>query len=150
MDPYPFLDPPRGTLAERTADLEQLGQWVRLINDGIRLRAAPGRRGEVIRELGQYTPLRVLGGSGEYFRVRSPDGVDGYVAARLTEPVDSPIRSQVATAGGTVLLEPNDNALVIVRLDAGQEVPVLGRYEGFLYVRAPSGQRGWMDADQEQ
>jgi murein DD-endopeptidase MepM/ murein hydrolase activator NlpD len=150
VDPYPFLDPPRGTLAEQTADLEQLGQWVRLINDGIRLRAAPGRRGEVIRELGQYTPLRVLGGSGEYFRVRSPDGVDGYVAARLTEPVDSPIRSQVATAGGTVLLEPNDNALVIVRLDAGQQVPVLGRYEGFLYVRAPSGQRGWMDADQEQ
>lgn len=150
VDPYPFLDPPRGTMAEQTADLEQLGQWVRVINDGIRLRAAPGRRGEIIRELGQYTPLHVLGGSGEYFRVRSPDGVDGYVAARLTEPVDSPLGSRVAAAGGAVLLEPNADALVILRLEPGQQVPVLGRYEGFLYVRAPSGHTGWIDADQEE
>ena len=150
VDPYPFLDPPRATMAEQTADLEQLGQWVRVINDGIRLRAAPGRHGEIIRELGQYTPLRVLGGSGEYFRVRSPSGVDGYVAARLTEPVDSPLGSRVAAAGGDVLLEPNADALVILRLEPGQRVPVLGRYEGFLYVRAPSGHTGWMDADQDE
>ncbi|MCH7700713.1 MAG: SH3 domain-containing protein [Planctomycetes bacterium] len=123
---------------------------MRVINDGIRLRAAPGRRGEIIRELGQYTPLHVLGGSGEYFRVRSPDGVDGYVAARLTEPVDSPLGSRVAAAGGAVLLEPNADALVILRLEPGQQVPVLGRYEGFLYVRAPSGHTGWIDADQEE
>lgn len=150
VDPYPFLNPPRGTLAEQTADLDQLGKWVRLVNDGTRLRAAPGRHGAIIRELGQYTPLRVLGGSGEYFRVRSPDGIDGYVAARLTEPVDSPLGSQVAAAGGVVLLEPNDAALVIVRLNAGEQVPVLGRYEGFLYVRVPSGHTGWMDADKQQ
>jgi murein DD-endopeptidase MepM/ murein hydrolase activator NlpD/SH3-like domain-containing protein len=150
VDPYPFLDPPRGTLAEQTADLDQLGEWVRLVDDGIRLRAAPGRSGAVIRELGQYTPVRVLGGSGEYFRVRSPEGVDGYVAARLTEPVDSPLGSQVAEAGGAVRLEPKDDALVMVRLKPGEQVPVLGRYEGFLYVRAPGGLTGWMDADQEQ
>ena len=150
VDPYPFLDPPRGTLAEQTADLDQLGEWVRLVDDGIRLRAAPGRSGAVIRELGQYTPVRVLGGSGEYFRVRSPEGVDGYVAARLTEPVDSPLGSQVAEAGGAVRLEPKDDALVMVRLKPGEQVPVLGRYERFLYVRAPGGLTGWMDADQEQ
>jgi murein DD-endopeptidase MepM/ murein hydrolase activator NlpD/SH3-like domain-containing protein len=150
VDPYPFLDPPRGTLAEQTADLDQLGEWVRLVDDGIRLRAAPGRSGAVIRELGQYTPVRVLGGSGEYFRVRSPEGVDGYVAARLTEPVDSPLGSQVAEAGGAVRLEPKDDALIMVRLKPGEQVPVLGRYERFLYVRAPGGLTGWMDADQEQ
>jgi murein DD-endopeptidase MepM/ murein hydrolase activator NlpD len=150
VDPYPFLDPPRGTLVGQTADLDQLGTWVRLVNDGIRLRAAPGRGGTVIRELDQYTPMRVLGGSGEYFRVRSPEGIDGYVAARLTEPVNSPLSSQVAGAGGAVLLEPNDDALVMVRLNAGDSVPVLGRYEGFLYVRAPGGLTGWMDADEKQ
>jgi murein DD-endopeptidase MepM/ murein hydrolase activator NlpD len=150
VDPYPFLNPPRGSLAEQSADLDQLGAWVRLVNDGIRLRAAPGRSGAVLRELGQHTPLRVLGGSGEYFRVRSPEGLDGYVAARLTEPVDSPLRSQVSAAGGAVLLEPNDDALVMVWLKPGEEVPVLGRYEGFLYVRAPSGLTGWMDADEKQ
>ena len=144
VDPFPFLNPPRGTLAEQTADLDQLGKWVRLVNDGIRLRATPALHGAIIRELDQYTPLRVLGGSGQYFRVRSPDGIDGYVAARLTEPVDAPLNSQVAAAGGAVFLEPDDRALVIVRLDPGEQVPVLGHYEGYLYVRAPSGYTGWM------
>ena len=71
---------------EQTADLGQLGEWVRLLNDGIRLRAAPNRRGEVLRELGQYTPLRVLAGSGEYFRVRLPDGAYAVSYTHLTLP----------------------------------------------------------------
>jgi SH3-like domain-containing protein len=150
VDPYPFLNPPRGTMADQTADLARLGEWVRLIDDGIRLREAPGRGGTVIRELGKYTPLRVLGSSGAYFRVRAPGGVDGYVAASLTEPADQPLGSQVATAGGAVLLEPDGDALVIAQLQPGAEVPVLGRYEGYLYVRAPSGHAGWMDADQQE
>ena len=87
VDPWPFLDPPRGELPELTADLALLGVRVRPANDGIRLRAAPGRGGEIVRELGPGTPLHVLGASGDWFRVRLPDGSGGFVAARLTEPV---------------------------------------------------------------
>lgn len=87
VDPYPFLDPPRRELPELTADLALLGVRVRPANDGVRLRAAPGRGGEIVRELGPGTPLRVLGASGDWFRVRLPDGSGGFVAARLTEPV---------------------------------------------------------------
>ena len=97
IDPTPFLAPPRGTLAELTADLGQLGEWVRFQNDGTHLRAAPETDAPVLRELEQLTSVRVLGGSGEYFRVRLPDGSSGYVAARLTEPADQPFSSQVAT-----------------------------------------------------
>jgi len=148
VDPYPFLNPPRGTLADRTVEHAQLGTWVRLLNEGSRLRSAPGTRAEVIRELGQYTPLRVLGGSGEYFRVRLPDGVDGYVAARLTEPVDLPLRSQVAATSRQILSTPDRNGSVIGELDLGAEVPVLGRFEGFWYVRTPEGHTGWLGAQQ--
>ena len=97
IDPTPFLAPPRGTLPELTADLGQLGEWVRLQNEGTRLRAAPETDAPVLRELEQFTSVRVLGGSGEYFRVRLPDGSNGYVAARLTAPADQPFSSQVAS-----------------------------------------------------
>ena len=151
VDPTPFVRPPRGTLAELTADIEQLGEWVRLRNGGIRLRVAPDARSPVIRELGQYTPLRVLGGSGDYFRVRLPDGGNGYVAARLTEPADRPVASQVATRGETVLMRPHHDAPVVATLEAGAAVPVLGRYDGYLYVVAPGGHTGWLeDAQQEE
>lgn len=85
VDPWPFLDPPRGTLPELTADAGLLGVRVRPVGDGIRLRAAPGRRGEIVRELDPGVRVRVLGASGDWFRVRLPDGSGGFVAARLME-----------------------------------------------------------------
>ena len=149
VNPDPFLRPPRGTMEEQTADLGKLGEWVRLLNDGIRLRAAPNRRGEVLRELGQYTPLRVLAGSGEYFRVRLPDGAYGYVASRLTEPVNLPLGSEVAARNQAILSSPSYTASVITQLDAGTELPILGRYEGYLYVLTPNGYTGWMGEQQQ-
>jgi hypothetical protein len=134
-----------------TADLGQLGDWVRVRNDGIRLRAAPGQRAPVLRELAQYTPLRVLGGSGEYFRVRLPDSVNGYVAARLTESADHPVSSRVVATSGALQVRPAVGAPVIATLDVGTELPVLGRFAGYLYVRAPEGLTGWMvDVAQQQ
>lgn len=85
FDPYPFLATPRGTLAEMTADLSMLGSEVQPGNDGIRLRASPAIRGEVLMELDSGASLRVLGASGDWFRVRLPDGGYGYVAARLMD-----------------------------------------------------------------
>ena len=148
VDPVPFLRPPAGSPAELTVDAALLGDWVRLSSDGIRLRAAPGTRSPILRELGRHTPLRVLGGSGEYFRVRLPDGGSGYVAARLTETVEEPVASEIAEAAGAVLMVPATGSPVVTTLDAGIEVPVLGRYGTYLYVVAPSGHTGWLhDAD---
>lgn len=85
FDPFPFLDSPRGSLPEMTADLALLGAWVQPGNEGIRLRAAPGMRADVLMELDAGASLRVLGASGDWFRVRLPDGQGGYVAARLMD-----------------------------------------------------------------
>jgi len=94
IDPWPFLDPPRTELPELTADLELLGVRVRPANDGIRLRASPGRRGEIVRELDPGVRLRVLGASGDWFRVRLPDGSDGFVAARLMERIEVEVTAE--------------------------------------------------------
>lgn len=144
VDPAPFLRPAPGTLEELTADLTRLGRWVRLRNGGTRLQAGPGPAGEVVRELEEHTPVRVLAGSGEYFRVRLPDGGVGYVAAGLTEPADEPLASQVAAGAETVHAGPAAEAPVMSRLRQGTEVPVLGRFGGFLYVRSPEGRTGWL------
>ena len=151
VDPAPFIRQPTGRLAELTVDLEQLGDWVRLESDGIRLRSAPGSGAPVLRELGQHTPLRVLGGSGDFFRVRLPDGASGYVAARLTESLGEPLNAQVVAATAPVRSSPDREAPVMARYDTGQEVPVLGRFAGYLYVVGPDGRTGWMaDAEQQE
>jgi peptidoglycan LD-endopeptidase LytH len=146
VDPDPYVRSPRSSVAETTVDLTRLGSWVRIRREGIRLRAAPGRRGEVLRELGRFTPLQVLGGSADYYRVHAPSGEIGYVAARLTEPADDPVGIQMVRAGGALRQAPYVGAPVIATLQEGAELPVLGEYAGFLYVRAPGGYNGWIDA----
>ena len=94
IDPWPFLDPPRREIPELTADLGWLGTQVRPMNDGIRLRASPGRRGEIMRDLDPGTRLRVLGAAGDWFRVRLPDGSDGFVAARLMERIEMEVTAE--------------------------------------------------------
>ena len=85
IDPFPYLVPPPSRAPELTASLELLGEHVRPRNEGIRLRAGPGRGEEVLRELAPGDRLRVVGASGDWFRVRQDGGASGYVAARLTE-----------------------------------------------------------------
>lgn len=104
IDPFPLLAPARRRQPETTADAALLGTQVRPRDDGIRLRAGPGTRIEILRELAAEHEMRVLGASGEWFRVQLSDGGAGYVAARLTEPVAA------TTAARTERTEPDTQA----------------------------------------
>lgn len=144
VDPFPFIDPVRATAPQLTVDTERLGSWNRVRNGGVRLRAAPGPRGDVLRDLDRHTPLRVLAGSGSFFRARLPDGTTGYVAARLTEPVLTPFSTETVAGVRAVLAAPTEDAPALTLLEAGTEVPVLGRFGDYLYVRTAGGRAGWL------
>ena len=150
VDPFPFLEPPPGELPELTADISRLGSWVRVLGEGIYLRAEPGRRGEVLAELQEHTPARVLASAGAYFRVRLPDGGRGYVAARLTEPLDEPVAAEAMRRPAEIRAAPGEDAAVVATLPAGEEVPVLGRFGSYLLVRAPTGLGGWVGVDLQE
>jgi murein DD-endopeptidase MepM/ murein hydrolase activator NlpD len=147
VDPAPFLRTPPGRLADVDADLARLGAWVRMREEGIRLREAPGPRADVRRELGRHTPLRVLAGSGDWYRVRLPDGVEGYVAARLTEVLEGPVETRVTERRERVQATPESASPVIASVPAGAELAILGRFDGYLLVRAPAGRSGWIGPD---
>ena len=144
VDPDPFIRRPSGSLAERTADLGRLGEWVRMENPGIRLRESPSSRARVLEELADATALRVLGAAGDWYRVRLPDGRVGYVAARLTEPLQTPVETFVASTSGSLRASPETDAPAVVELAEGAEVGVLGRFRDYLYVQAPTGDVGWL------
>ena len=146
VDPLPFIRRPRGSLTELTADLDHLGSLVRMRDGGIRLRTAPGLRSDVLGELERHTLLRVMGGSGDWYRVRLPDGAMGYVAARLTEPADLPLETRVAYEGDRVMAAPDHRAPTVATLPQGAPLPVLGRFGGYDLVRTPEGRHGWMGA----
>lgn len=146
VDPWVFIEPTPTEVPQLTADLGLLGRWVRVSDEGIRLRRRPALRGGVMEELPRHTVLRVLGGSGDWFRVRLPDGQGGYVAARLTELAERPVSTEVLAQGGPIRMSPDPAAPIMANLQAGDGVTVLGSFRNYLYVRSPDGHPGWMAA----
>lgn len=146
-DPYPFLHVPRERPADIRVDTNRLGQWTRIARSDTRLRTAPGRRANVIRDLPIHTTLYVAGGSNSWYRVHLPDSTVGYIAASQIEPAHDPVREIRLADGRPIRQQPTATALPIDSLAADATVPVLGEYETFLYVAAPSGRTGWIPSD---
>lgn len=85
VDPLPFLRSPSRDPSVVTADAGTLGQWVRPRNEGVRLRRDASARADVVGEVTPADRLRVWAANGDWLRVRTASGEDGYIAGRLTE-----------------------------------------------------------------
>ncbi|KPK79074.1 MAG: hypothetical protein AMS25_13860 [Gemmatimonas sp. SM23_52] len=144
FDPYPALQQLPTTPVSFTGDRSLIGEFVRVTRVGAPIQALPTTSSSILAELPLHTPLQVEAGTGAYYRVRSPDGTVGFVAARLTEPLESPIRREVVTSGAMLLSDPVSTAVALEVVAAGAEVPVLGTFGDFLFVQGPSGSTGWL------
>jgi murein DD-endopeptidase MepM/ murein hydrolase activator NlpD len=143
VDPYPFVHTPRADPPDVRADVTSLGAWLRTAAS-TRLRAAPTEQASGGRSVARYTPAQPLGGSGGWYRVRLPDGAEGYLPARGMEPATRPIRRLRLADGGLVLWRPQDQSPAVDSVPAGTEIPALGQFEDFAFVRTPAGRIGWI------
>jgi hypothetical protein len=143
VDPFPFVAPSRATPAPLAADTGALGSWARVARRVTEVRAAPADGAPALRTLTRWTPVRVVGASGRWFRVDLPDGAEGYVLAAATEPA-APAGASRPRRPTALLDAPTPAAAVMDSVSAGTTLRVLGRFAEFLYVRAPSGRAGWV------
>ena len=89
--------------------------------------------------------MRVVAGTGSWYRVYLPDGTTGFVSAAVIEPVDQAIRT--LAGGGLVLSGPTLAAAAVGSLAPGEPVPVLGVYGEFAFVQWSEGLSGWVHLD---
>jgi hypothetical protein len=87
-----------------------------------------------------------MGGVGTWYRVELPDGNSGFVAGRLTEEIGEPLWLERVATEQALQSYPMPGAPVMGQVPDGTEIPVLGTFGQFLYVRAPDGLAGWMAA----
>lgn len=142
VNPLPFLEPPPGPPRDPVVALDVLGGWRRTAAGAVRLRAAPADEAPVLLELDERAPLRVLGATGDWYRVRAPDGSTGFLAGRLTEPLE-PLRTAALALAVPLRDRPGADGVEIVRLPVGETVEVLGGAADHLYVRA-RGHVAWV------
>ena len=145
-DPWDYLFQPPGEMEPVEVALEGLGRWARVRGDEIHLRERPSRMAHVLADLPRHTALRVTGGIGSWYRVRLPDGTRGFVAGNLTEEVGDPLWLEMVAQAKPLRSDPVPGAPVMEEVPVGVDLPVLGRFGDFLFVRAPGGIEGWMSA----
>ncbi|MGW8265835.1 MAG: peptidoglycan DD-metalloendopeptidase family protein [Longimicrobiales bacterium] len=144
IDPWDYLyQPPRESVPVEV-QLAGLGKWARVGDQAIQLRDRPARRARVLTELPRHTAVRVMGGVGPWYRVRLPDGGSGFVAGRLTEEMGEPLWLERVVEAQSIQATPLPGSPVMDELQDGTEIPVMGTFGGFLYVRSPTGRPGWM------
>jgi murein DD-endopeptidase MepM/ murein hydrolase activator NlpD len=147
VDPLPFVIEPRGAPPALAADTSQLGGWRRVAaRRGLALRRAPSERDSALRVLPRRTVVRIEGATGRYFRVRLPDGSSGYLAASGTAAAGTPVDRVRRQTAAVVLAHPTLLAAAVDSVGAGTDLPVLGRFDRYLFVRTPSGRTGWLAA----
>lgn len=142
VDPYPFVRVARADPATVRVDGEALGSW-RRTTGAARLRGVPGAEEEGTAVPGG-TPVRALGGSRGWFRVRLPDGVEGYLPGDGTEAADEPLRTMRIAEGALVLHRPHPASPAVDSIAPGGEVGALGSYGDFALVRTAAGRAGWV------
>ena len=147
MDPFPFVHVARRTPPEIRASVERLGQAARLrAASAITGGATAGAAGDgAAAELPAGTPLRLVGAAGSSYRVRLPDGREGYLPARLLEARDDALGSERVATATAVRAHPAALAATVDSVAAGSELPVLGRWAGYALVRTAGGREGWVD-----
>ena len=145
VDPYWFVYRPRGTVPRLVADTSRLGRWIRPSVARATLRTAPSMTADTVTILERQAAMRVLSASGDWYRVRLPDGATGFVSARLTESANRAIAT--IASGQTILARPavtHTPSDIVSIVEPGDSVGVLGRFGDFALVRSRRGVAGWV------
>ena len=142
IDPLDFVRPLRSQPPATVLDTRTPGEWIRT-DAPTALRAGAATDAPIVRQLPALTAVRVVGASGEHWRVRTPLGEEGYIAGARTETMRDPIEQISVTQRMALHAEPAQNAAVMDSVTNGSSVAVLGRYGDYLLVRADTS-RGWL------
>lgn len=147
VDPYLFIHQPSTRVAGLRVDTTRLGNWVLVSRGETTLRDAPNRRAAAIQELPIATLLRVVGGSGNWFKVQHPNQQYGFVYATNTRPLPLTSDRLTLTSPKRLHLTPEIDSSPIDSLSSGTMLHILGRHDAFLRVHIPNEGEGWILSD---
>lgn len=144
VDPLPFVRRGTGPARQSLIAAETLGDSVRISAVRAVVRQSPNGDAPILRTLPRSAPFTITGGTATWMRVELPDGVTGYVAGSVVEPVRRSLRRALLPVGTDLLEAANLRSAVIETLPAGTAVDVLGVFGSYQLVRHGTAGTGWL------
>lgn len=105
--------------------------------------SGPGKKHTARAHLEKDDVVFVLAQSGDWYRVRRPDNIQGFIPKASVNEVVSGRALNVAEAA-SLLADPDTTALVLNRIDGGSTVHLLGNFGKYRFVKTREGQEGWL------
>ena len=143
VDPLPFIDTRLARAPAVRADARVVGDTLRVRARETKLRAGPDDTTAGVLVFPR-TVVRVAGAAGDWYRVRLPNGLAGWLPSSAVERAAPPIRRTRLAAGQPLLDRPAPFGATVDSVNAGTTVAVHGQFGGFVLVEAPTGRMGWV------
>lgn len=147
VDPYLFVHQPIQRPAPLRVDTTLLGAWVAYARTSEPLRESPSRQATTVANSPPTDVLRIIGGSGQWYKVKHPTGHLGFIRANAVRPLPQAAAPLTLATSTPVRLDPTPTSPPVAHFAEGEVVQVLGRHDRFLRVRDANNQTGWIAAD---
>ena len=143
IDPYNFIADTRTTFRRELAKKELVGKLARAqYKTHLKLSGISSDAQKETIPRGQI--MEVLGRSANYYRVRLPENITGYISHNSIESAVQPIREIYAVENENLFSNPSQSAFKIEEVDEGESLEVYGTSNGFQMVKNNKGTLGWM------
>lgn len=148
VDPFPFIHQNNNKPAPMRVNGSWLGEWARSSRSNATLRTAPHPRAAALALVPRHTAVQVVGGSGTWFRVTMPNGLQGYLQEGHLEKISKPIKTQTLPADAELVEQPLPLAAPVASISKNVPVAVVGIYQLYHLVRLADGTLGWLNNQQ--
>jgi murein DD-endopeptidase MepM/ murein hydrolase activator NlpD len=145
VDPFPFIHQNNSQPAPLRVNASWLGEWARSSKRNSALRIGPQLQAATLALVPRHTAVQVLGGSGNWFRVALPNGLQGYLQENHLEKIIKPVSTRVLVADAELVDQPLPLAAPMARIRKNSPIAVLGIYQMYQLVRLTDGTLGWLN-----
>ncbi len=144
IDPFPFIKDENKKPAPLNVKEEQLGEWARVAQNQANLRKLPEEKATVIAKLPKHTAFQVVAGTGNWFKIQTPDGISGYLHKTYLESLQKPVQTKTLKAEAEITEMPVAAGSPIGLLKKDSKVAIVGFFQAFQLVKLADGTLGWV------
>jgi peptidoglycan LD-endopeptidase LytH len=124
-------------------DTTMLQPDFKVMPKSLSLHAGPGEKHRQKSLLKKDTYVKVIGQSADWYRVKLPNEVQGFLPKKKITPIHKGKRERLKQ-GAILLTDIDAEAVPIAQIAPSTHVEVLALFDNFLYVRTSEGKFGWV------
>lgn len=143
IDPLPFVDFKRPDPAAVRVAVDNLKAYRRSERNAA-IHTSPDKQSARLVSPPAGTLLQLQSATGDWYKVKLPDGREGFVAGNAVNPITMPLRTYKPDSTKRLLDKPDILAASKTVITKEKTVQVLGGFNDYYYVSADNNTRGWI------